>query len=376
MSHQKQKKRNGKPIKNSVLLMFSLVVGALLGYLLAEQTGDSLFELIVVLLGLWAGFLLQTVIHEGGHLIFGLLTGYHFSSFRVGSLMWLKENGKIRVKCLSIAGTGGQCLMTPPPLVDGTMPVFWYHMGGPILNLLTGVVFVGLYLALPRIPFLSVLLIMGGLFGIFFALVNGIPIHTKLVENDGCNALSLCSSQAARESFWMQLKINESSAGGVRLKDMPEEWFVVPADEELGNSLTAAQGVFAANRLMDAHRFEEADRLMEHLLTIRSGIAGLHRSLLLCDRIYLELMGECREEKLDYLCDRDVEKFMAQMKKFPSVLRTRYAEALLQEKDSEKAEKIRQAFEQIAKTYPYYSDIASERELMELARERAEHRTE
>ena len=56
---------------------------------------------------------------------------------------------------------------------------------------------------------------------------------------------------------------------------------------------------------------------------------------------------------------------MKSMKKFPSVLRTWYAYALLAERDGEKARKIKDQFEKCAKSYPYPSDIASERELME-----------
>ena len=58
------------------------------------------------------------------------------------------------------------------------------------------------------------------------------------------------------------------------------------------------------------------------------------------------------------------------MKTFPSVLRTEYAYALLGEKDIDKAQKIKDQFEKCAKTYPYPSDIDSERELMEIAEEK------
>ena len=55
------------------------------------------------------------------------------------------------------------------------------------------------------------------------------------------------------------------------------------------------------------------------------------------------------------------------MKKFPAVLRTEYAYALLEEKDGEKAGKIREEFEKMAEKYPYPCDIEAERELMETA---------
>ena len=60
------------------------------------------------------------------------------------------------------------------------------------------------------------------------------------------------------------------------------------------------------------------------------------------------------------------------MKTYPSVIRTEYVYALLGEKDVSKAEKMLELFEKCAKTYPYASDIESEREFIEIAKNRGE----
>ena len=87
----------------------------------------------------------QLIIHELGHLIFGLLSGYKFSSFRIGNLMLLKTGGKLKIKKLKIAGTAGQCLMSPPDMKDNKMPVIAYNLGGAILNLLSCLLFFIIY---------------------------------------------------------------------------------------------------------------------------------------------------------------------------------------------------------------------------------------
>ena len=56
-------------------------------------------------LGLAAAFLLailvQITLHEGGHLVCGLRSGYRFCSFRVVSLMLMKaDNGRLRLRRL------------------------------------------------------------------------------------------------------------------------------------------------------------------------------------------------------------------------------------------------------------------------------------
>ena len=360
-----------------IVMGFFMLIGAVCGVLMVIFVENSAaadrrpLEAFLTLAGLFAGMyiamFLQLIIHEAGHLVFGLATGYRFSSFRVGSFMWLKENGKIVHRRMSLAGTGGQCLMAPPEMVDGRIPVVLYNLGGSIMNLIASTVFLAVYLLTDRSSIISALSLMATLIGIVIALMNGIPLRLGTVDNDGYNALSLGKSKDAMYGFWIQLKVNEQISKGVRLKDMPGEWFVVPEDEAMRNSMVATQGVFACNRMMDQKQFEEADQLMEHLMGIESGIIGLHRSMLICDRMYCELIGHNRREVLDSMLTKEQRQFMKSMKKYPSVLRTEYVYALLGTKDDAKAKVLLEQFEKTARTYPYPSEIQSERELIEIA---------
>ena len=215
-----------------------------------------------------------------------------------------------------------------------------------------------------------------GIFALFFflfiamgaitGLSNGIPLRTNTVDNDGYNAISLSKSREAMRAFWIQMKVNEQLTKGLRVKDMPDEWFEVPSDEAMKNSMVATIGVYAANRLMDQHRFDEAEALMNHMLEIESGIVALHRNLIICDLVYLELIGQNRSDKLEILYSKELKKFIKTMKTFPSVIRTEYAYSLLKEHNPESAAKSMAAFERIAATYPYPNDINSERELIQL----------
>ena len=327
-------------------------------------------------LGLAVAFLLallaQITLHEGGHLVCGLLSGYRFCSFRVGSLMWMREDGgHLRLRRLRIPGTGGQCLMSPPDMVDGRLPVTLYNFGGALANLLTAALALALYGPARRAPLLAAFLLFLAVIGGFTAAMNGIPLRLGNIDNDGRNALSLGRDPAALRAFWVQMKVAEAQARGLRLREMPEDWFSMPGDEALQNAMTAAQGVLVCNRLMDEGRLAEADRAIAHLLAVSRGLPGLYRGLLVCDRVTAELLGEARPAVLaDFLTQGQV-KFMGQMKRFPSVLRTRYLHALLAERDAAKAAAIRARFETVAGTYPYPADIASERELMALGDARA-----
>lgn len=261
--------------------------------------------------------------------------------------------------------------MTPPDMADGKIPVALYNLGGSVMNIASGMIFLGLFLIFTNIPFLSAVMLLFAVIGFIFAIMNGVPMRMGTVDNDGYNAFALTRSPEAIRSFWVQMKVNEQIAKGVRLKNMPDEWFAVPSDEAMKNSMVAVMGVFACNRLMDEGEFEEADKLMTHMLETDSGMIGLHRSLMICDRMYVELITDNRLEVLDGMFTKEQKKFMKSMKSFPSVLRTEYVYALLCEKDTAKAGQIKARFEKCARTYPYPNEVQSERELMEIAETKA-----
>ena len=378
MAKEKKKSKIGSHV---IAIAFFMVMGFVLGLLIAPfiewqlpdgiSSGEKLLRIGAMLLLLYFSWFIHIVIHESGHLIGGLFSGYTFSSFRIGSFMLLKENGKLVSKRLKIAGTGGQCLMAPPKMVDGKFPVVLYNMGGSVMNLLVSLLFVPVLIAAPKGGFLALFSFLMIGMGIISGLGNGIPLHTKTVDNDGYNAISLGKSKDAMQAFWLQMKMNEQLSKGLRLKDMPDEWFQMPSDEAMKNNLVAAIGVSVCNRLMDQHRFEEADAQMAHILSIESGMIGLHRNLVICDRLYYELIHENRPNVVASFYTKEQQKFMKAMRTFPSVIRTEYAYALLVEKDQGKAAKAMEAFDKVAKTYPYPNDINSERELIHIVAEKA-----
>ncbi len=379
MKNQKEtKKRNiGQILIPAGFVLIGAICGVLfMKFLNKTETAGTLsrgkiLTILVALVSMCAVLILQIIIHEAGHLVFGLLTGYRFISFRVYSFMWMKDNDRIRFKRMSIAGTGGQCLMAPPELKDGKMPVQLYNYGGAIMNLIASAISGGLSLLCPAGSLFRPFLLMMLVTGIAYALMNGLPLRMSLANNDGRNAWDLARSPEAVRAFWTTMKMNELSARGVCLRDMPEEWFAVPDEEGMKNGITSSLGAVACSRLMEQGRFEEADALMERLLSQNNGIPGVLRKMLVCDRIYVELIRENRPEALEALRTKDQLKFMKSMKKYPSVLRTEYAYALLAEKDPEKAQTVMEAFEKAARTYPNPNDITIERELMETAKETA-----
>lgn len=374
MSNKNDKKKNsGQKIYMSIMLLAGIVCGGMAGVLLArvEDQGIKFWQgMLVMVLAVYGAMLLQIIVHEAGHLVFGLVSGYQFLSFRIGNLMLLKEDGKIKLRKFSIAGTAGQCLMSPPDLVDGKIPVVLYNLGGCILNLIFSAIFgIAAYIRGEH-PFEFIIYVAITVIGVAFALTNGIPLMVGPISNDGHNALSLGKDPKAMHAFWLQLKVNNEQAKGRRLKEMPESWFPIPTDEDMENGLVAALAVFRASWLIDQLRLEEATDYIKALLEKKTGILGLHRSLLTGERIYCELVAKENTSEAIRLHNEEYGKFVKSMKTTPCVIRSEYAYALLAEKDEKKAEELLNRFEKVAKTYPYPREIEGERELLALVAEK------
>lgn len=365
--------------------LLGLGLGAVLGFCLGMgmsafglhlPTGRSRGEFLMVLGGvfliLWLAMLVQIVLHEAGHLVFGLATGYRFRSFQVGGVILLRENGRLRLRVLSVAGMGGQCLMSPPPdRPPEEMPFVLYNLGGVLMNLLSAAVFGALVVPSLPVPLLPFFFVAAALVGLVFAALNGIPMRTEMLDNDGKNIATLAQSPAARRAVWLQLTINEQMACGTRLREMPEAWFALPDEAEWNNYMIVSLAVFRANRLLDAHDIAGAAALIDRLFAANTAMAGIYRLLLSCDRIFCALLLDDGETAARLLTKQQ-RLLMKKMRLSPGILRTEYALALLQNKDRQQAEKLRTLFEARAAKHPYPCEIQGERELMDLAAEKAE----
>lgn len=356
-------------LSSGIAMLLSLATGFLCGFAIMDYTvklSGGLFQNLLVLLSglllLALAYLLQVIIHEAGHLVFGLISGYEFVSFRIGSFMLAKGNdGKLSLKRYFLAGTAGQCLLAPPDFEeDGYLPVGLYNMGGVLLNAISAMFFFWAYYLSGKTVILPMLFLCLGIVGFSQALINGLPLELSGVPTDGRNALSLGKDEQALRAFWIQLKINQLSSLGRRYRDMPEDWFRLSGDETHSGPLTAALAVFRSNRLMDMQLLQEAEQLINRIMEDES-LPGLYRSLLRVDSLFLQALRAQAQQP-----DKSLEKFMKAMKNFPSVLRTRYALAL-SGNDGQSAASIKARMESLKDSYPFSGELESEQELLELA---------
>lgn len=310
---------------------------------------------------------IATIIHESGHLMFGLLTGYKFLSFRIGSIFIYKDeiNNKIKVKKYTMAGTSGQCLLIAPDKPIEKLPYVLYNLGGSLLNIIFAIIFIVLFIFIPNKIIANIFMIIAA-HNILLALLNGIPLKFPLIDNDGYNAYSISKSINAKIAFYNQLKLIEYTTKLVRLKEIDEKYFTNSSDAILSSNMELTIEYYKIKRLFDEHRFDDAENLISQIV-YNKYLVGTYVNALMLDIIYIYLI-KGNHELIKEIMSKEIEKLL-KVKVFNlMILRFQYVYFLLYEQNEQKAQEVREYLSKHQHKYPYTQEVDSEVELMDIAK--------
>ncbi len=353
-------------------LLFIIIFG-IFGYFLGMFIGKYADSPIYILVWLAVAFIVyfsQLILHEAGHYLFGRLSGYSFVSFRIGNYTWIKEHGKLVLKKFKIPGTGGQCLMMPPEEDENGDIYALYHMGGVLVNLIFAIAGVLIYVIGSNVNVKAFGFILAGISGIS-VLTNGIPLKINGVANDGYNLFLLKKDKTARRSAHIMLKTNGLRSLGVRMKEMPYTWFVLPEDVDLSNTMHATIRIMEGNWFYDNMQFEEARICYETLLNQSEKLLDIHKLELECEILFIELIGQQREEIIKEFYTKKLKKYMKTMAVFDiNKKKLQYVLCLYEKGDNweEKLEKIYEEAIKLKDTYPIKAEVEAEMEVFDFLR--------
>ncbi|MCL2014677.1 MAG: hypothetical protein FWG68_00335 [Defluviitaleaceae bacterium] len=206
--------------------------------------------------------MLSIVVHELGHLFFGLLSGYSFSTFSVWRFHWFKEEGKLRFE-FSKSSLGGQCLMSPPEEFE-KFRFLLYNLGGGLVNFAFALAF------LPMLNLESPLSFAVAMVVVMFTqgIMNLIPFGRKL-QNDGLNVIKALESQNAKRAFYNLFRTHARLMLGETYADFEENFFDMPKDANVNNYLIATSISCKAEQLDYLGRHEEAALEFERLTSAK-----------------------------------------------------------------------------------------------------------
>ena len=314
----------------------------------------------------------QLILHEAGHYLFGKLSGYQFVSFRVGNYTWIRENGKLTLKKFKIPGTGGQCLMMPPKKDEKGNIYTLYHMGGVFVNFIFSL-FGGLLYVMSGNENIKIFGFLLCLIAGTATLMNGIPLKVNGMGNDGYNFFLLKKDKIARRSAYIVLKANGLQTLGVRIKEMPYEWFVLPESADLSNTMNATLRIMEGNWFYDNMKFDEARVCYETLLQHSECLMNIHKMELECEVLFIELIGQKREEVIHKLYTKKLKNYIKKMATFDiNKKKLQYVLCLYEKENSEdreeQLEKIYNEAVKLTKTYPIKAEVKAEMEVFEFLR--------
>lgn len=359
-------------MKNAFKFLLMFLMGAAAGIVIivfANGNSSSPVHFIEFIVALVIAAYLQIILHEAGHLVCGLLSGYRFVSFRIGSITLLKDgNGKLRFKRFNLAGTGGQCLMAPPENVPlDQIPTQLYNAGGALVNLLCATVSLLLLIFCDGMPmWLRYFLAATMAIGFVFALLNGIPLKLGGVANDGYNILYLKRDKQAVKGFASQLIINEKLQNGMRLSQMPDEVFDLGGEINFGDPLQANVGLLLISRELDKGNIELAHEQFKELLNNhRKELLPLFSLEAGCELMFTSLATGDKEVAQNTINDKLLMKYITKYAKVMSPKqRALMAKALIFDNDRAKAKRLYNEVIARRDSYLMQGEVESDIELM------------
>lgn len=376
-----------KDMKKAIKLVGGLLVGSIIGFAIAflliwiidgsegleraMQKDVNITKVVVsvacCLVSLVITAILQFALHETGHLLFGLASGYKFSSIRVGKYALVKDDKGFHIRKFFIQGTGGQCIMTLPADADTErVPYFWYNAGGVLVNIFLFALSAFILMNFDLGMFGDAFFYMLAFTGAFIALLNGIPLSFNGLCNDGRNILLMWRDKRSRRFFLRIVQTAGGLAQGKRPKDLPREWFEdIPVDSPKDFFLMNNRINYAA-LLEDLGQFDKARQVYEEISAFGKDVPGLLKLEIGADHILMELLTTRRLDVVEQLYDKPLQDYIKSTYKFsPTKNVTLYALALLRDNDTARAKQLLDEMESHSNNYLMPGEYLTAKFLME-----------
>ena len=240
-----------------ILLMISIYIGLFL--LCSNCALNGWLVALCQFIGFVLVLPLFVAIHEAGHMVFGLFTGYALLTYKVGPFEWYKKDDKIKFRVNPLSSMVlGQCLMIPPKPKKKVKPKFYlYNAGGLIFSYLFVLALIGLFFIIPN-GYIKHLLIPLISLSIFLSINNS--IYQKGGINDVCNHVLVKNNPKYINSILFQLEMVANISSGKRYgaKTLYEPYF-----EDKLNHITLTVAQLRFYQAIDKSDFVEAKRISD-----------------------------------------------------------------------------------------------------------------
>lgn len=365
-----EKKEKSSNLIGSII---GIVIGAAFGFCLISFSGgffkeynttEKFLALVLLLISLFLSALINIIAHETGHLIAGLISGYTFTSFRIGSFIWIKQNNKLALKRFSLKGTAGQCLMMPPDIDEDRIPYRFYFANGALINLLLSLIAILAAVLLRNVPLASMCFIIFTFVGLFMFFTNILPVRFGAIPNDGCNIRAMGKDPKAKHGALTNLRMNSYMTKNIRIKDFPPDVFKIDSDGETKIYCNIPR-TLNGDYFLDKMEFDNARTEYETIIAEKDSLFPALEQAVNERLLLIELLNDCRKEKIEELYTLQMQAVLnAKSYSIPKKL-LQFAYASLYLKNDFLTRTYLKEYQKLTMTSPYLSEISSCNEQME-----------
>ena len=316
---------------------------------------NNIFWFAVIFLSIYLVVMIHIIFHEAGHMIGGLITGYRFLYFRIGSTTLVRTDNGLKFRKLTVPGTGGQCIMVPPEMKDGDYPVLIYNLGGGLLNIIFSLVAIVIIKTCSLNPVATGYLEIFAIVGIYLGIANLVPL--KIISNDGANIIYLKNDLEERTALHRILNDEEDL---INDKEVEETSLNI---DKADLSKTFIQGIFI-NRM--EHRFykmefEESKSIGEKLLA-KAKMNMTYEFMVKTTLSTIYLIEGSVDLAEEFLKDKKLKKYLKNKDVLHVEILNYARDRILEGRDGEK---FRKRIEKMEDKYIYPSHIKAAFEIME-----------
>ncbi|MEX1378292.1 MAG: hypothetical protein AB1Z23_12580 [Eubacteriales bacterium] len=209
--------RNTNKKKGCYTIFYFLIIVIII--LLTFMSGESFIVLFVLIvksiLSVILSYFIGTALHELGHLVFGLIAGYKFVSFKILFFNFYDENSRIKFRVEGFRKFAGYCSMFPK-----YKPIYIYWLsvfGGALFNLISAIIF---FIIWRNSGFNSILFSSLAIISFLLFAFNLLPIKkTNEVYYDGWILWTLLFNRKSKEEFLEQVKYADMVNKNLRPRD-------------------------------------------------------------------------------------------------------------------------------------------------------------
>ncbi len=272
----------------SVVCILTAFAGVILMLFVTNEPPFSTpsIQTVILFLCFIAGYYiapLHLIVHELGHLLFGLTAGMKFQSIFVHWLGFYRTGRHVR---FSLKGfSSGATQMFPKNAAHVKEKVLWFTVGGSVMNLVYGAVFLVLFFTVTQSPALLFFELFAPL-NLSEALIALYPAELPAGKTDGKVALEIGRNTADADVMLRVFRAQGILAQG-SFSDIPRELlFDAPVVRE-DNTAFLALLQLRYQYLIWHGDTEQAWQVLERLQNLLDYLPPEAKSEILCDCIYV-----------------------------------------------------------------------------------------